>query len=67
MSVNNLYGKCKYQTNLNNNNNNDDINEDLREGELESLTDYHPKNLIYKLQKIKTKILEMKYIKNRIG
>ena len=63
MCINNLYGKCKLQKKsylL------EDLSEDLKEGELEYLTDYQPKNLVFKLHKIKLKILEMKFIKEKL-
>ena len=64
MSINNLYGKCKFQKKslfL------DDQTDDLREGELEQLTDYQAKNLVYKLHHIKMKILEMRFIKEKVN
>ena len=62
MSINNLYGKCKAKKKFQQF---EDVSEDLKDGELEDLTDYQPKNLIYKLYKIKMKVLEMKFIKEK--
>lgn len=63
MSINNLYGKCKFQQKFNH----EERSEDFKEGELEHLTDYEPANLVFKLHKIKMKIMEMKFIKNKLG
>lgn len=64
MSINNLHGKCKFQQKFGQN---EDESEDLKDGELEHLTDYQPSNLVFKLHKIKMKIMEMKFIKNKLG